>query len=50
MESYDVTIRIKVLCLYLHDAICFSKFHKVKFGNLVEMAVKGLNVTFITTA
>ena len=32
-----------------HDATCFSKFHKVKFGNLVEicfwlnLAVKGLN-------
>ena len=32
-----------------HGATCFSKFHKLKFGNLVEicfwlnLAVKGLN-------
>ena len=32
-----------------HGAICFSKFHKMKFGHLVEicswlnLAVKGLN-------
>ena len=36
------------LPVLLHGAICFSKFHKIKFGNLVEicfwlnLAVKGL--------
>ena len=49
-KSYDVTIQMKALCLYsyIHGAIHFSKFHKMKFGNLVEicfwpnLAVKGL--------
>ena len=40
------------LLVLSHGAICFSKFHKMKFGNLVEicfwfnLAVKGLKVTF----
>ena len=42
----DVTIQMKAL---LFGAIYFSKFHKMKFGDLVEtcfwlnLAVKGLN-------
>ena len=52
MKSYDVTIQMKPLCLYLHMVLFvffFSKFHKMKFGHLVEicfwlnLAVKGLN-------
>ena len=31
--SYDVTIQIKALCLYLHMVLfVFSKFHKMKFS------------------
>ena len=50
MKSNDGTIQMKALCLYL-GSICFSKFHKMKFGHLVEicfclnLAVKGLNQT-----
>ena len=50
MKSYDVTIQMKALCLYSHMVLfVFSKFHKMKFGHLVEicfwlnLAVKGLN-------
>ena len=38
------------LTVLSHGAICFSKFHKMKFGNLVEicfwlnLAVKGLKI------
>ena len=38
------------LTVLSHGAICFSKFHKIKFGNLVEicfwlnLAVKGLKI------
>ena len=49
MKSYDVTIHLKALCLYLQNGVMFfSKFHKIKSGNLVEicfwlnLAVKGL--------
>ena len=47
-KSYDVTIEMKAFCLYLNGTICFSKFYKRKFGNLVEiclwlhLAAKGL--------
>ena len=35
-KSYDVTIQMKPLCLYLHMVLfVFSKFHKMKFGNLL---------------
>ena len=48
MKTYDLTTQMKALCLYFH--ICFSKFYKMKFENLVEiclwlrLAVKGLRV------
>ena len=48
-KSYDVTIQMKALCLYLHMALFVSKFEKMKLGHLVEicfwlnLAVKGLN-------
>ena len=50
MKSYDVAIQMKAHYLYLHMVLlfCFSKFHKMKFGHLVEicfwlnLAVKGL--------
>ena len=47
MKSYDVTILMKALCMYC--TTCFSKFHRIKFGNLVKicfwlnLAVKGSN-------
>ena len=57
-ESVD-----KILCCYhsngsslpvlTHGAVCFSKFYKMKFGNLVEiclwlhLAVKGLKLLSI---
>ena len=50
MKSYDVTIQMKALCLYLQMVLFFfSKFHNI---NLVEicfrlnLAVKGLKTTF----
>ena len=48
-KSYDVTIQMKALCLYLHIVLFVSKFEKMKLGHLVEicfwlnLAVKGLN-------
>ena len=51
MKSYDVTIQMKALCLYLHMMpFVFQNFRK--FGNLVEicfllnLAVKGLILDF----
>ena len=52
MKTYDVTIQMKALSLYFH--ICFSKFYKMKFENLVEiclwlhLAVKGLRVKILS--
>ena len=52
MKSSDVTIQMKALCLYLHMVLFVLKFHKMKFGHLVEicfwlnLAVKGLNKPF----
>ena len=52
MKTYDVTIQMKALCLYFH--ICFSKFYKMKFENLVQiclwphLAVKGLRVKILS--
>ena len=47
-KSYDVTIQMKALCLYLHMVLFVSKFEKMKLGHLVEICfwlnleVKGL--------
>ena len=50
MKSYDVTIQMKALCLYLHMVLFVCEIWK--FGNLVEicfwlnLAVKGLKIIF----
>ena len=41
-KSYDVAIQMKAVLT--HGAICFSKFHNMKFGNLVEICFR-LNLT-----
>ena len=69
IEFCDVTLTFesvdKILCdlsnesslpVLSHGAICFSKFHKMKFGHLVEicfwpnLAVKGLKANLILYA
>ena len=48
-KSYDVTIQMKALRLYLYMVLFVSNFDKMKMGHLVEicfwlnLAVKGLN-------
>ena len=48
-KSYDMTIQMKALCLYLHMVLFVSKFEKMKLGHLVEicfwlnLAVTGLS-------
>ena len=53
MKSYDVTIQMKALCLYLQMVLFFfSKFHNIKFGRNLLLAkfgserVKNLHSTY----
>ena len=41
MKSYDVTIQMKALCLYLHMVLFV--FHLVEICSWLNLAVKGLN-------